>query len=733
MMRSKKTSLRIFFQVFLSASALTIFLSTCALHAQNAVKSLRLRRVAAEPRIDGLVDAVWSEADSVSDFVQFQPYHGMSPSRRTVAKLVATNDALFCLILSHDDPENVQTNTGLLDDFGGDVVSLMIDTFGDRQTAYKFAVSAGGVRADCRLLDDARNRDYSWDGVWFSAAETYAWGFAVEMRIPFRSIQYEESLHEWGLDFDRWRPVSGEDIYWNAYEQNEGQRISRFGRLIFTDVRPTAQGLGLEIYPVALMKAWRLPSSATKVDPDAGLDLFYNPSQKLTVQLTANPDFAQIEADPYEFNISRYETYYSERRPFFTEGKEVFMASGKQRNSGFYSPLELFYSRRIGRLLPDGNTVPLLFGAKAFARLDDWEYGGFVARTGETESAVGNAHRVEPAATFAAGRVKKTILGNSSIGGLTVASISQGETNAVLDLDGAFRAADWQLAWQLARSQRGNTGDMAASWGFTLTKERWAMALKGRAIGNKFDIDNVGFVPWRGLSDIVAMAGPRWYFESGTVREISTYGGFAALYEHADLYTDHMGLAGFNMQFRRNWGFELNFQYGRVRDEAVTYDGGEVSFSTWFAISPHWDASAWGGIMKSYNFNRKYAGYLDYVSLELSSRPANILRAGASVNLNGERDHERDLVEFTINTRPFLSITPVNDLNVYLYVDLTGLKSSGRVERIIGGLLFAWQFQPKSWLYIAINEFQDREQLQSRRLFVRHRAAVLKLKYLYYL
>ncbi len=126
----------------------------------------------------------------------------------------------------------------------------------------------------------------------------------------------------------------------------------------------------------------------------------YNPSPKLKFQLTANPDFAQIEADPYNFNISRYETFFDERRPFFTEGSEIFTASGKERNTGFYQPLNIFYSRRIGKVLPDGSTVPLIAGAKAFGRLNDWEYGGFAAVTGEKNYITDDTMHTEERAYF---------------------------------------------------------------------------------------------------------------------------------------------------------------------------------------------------------------------------------------------------------------------------------------------------------------------------------------------
>lgn len=205
-------------------------------------KILQLKRTCVPTAVDGAINPIWNQADSVVDFVQLQPYAGKDPSTQTVAKVFTTEEALYCLMICYDEKKNIQKNTGQLDNVDGDIVSLMLDNFGDRRTAYKFAVTASGVRSDCRLLDDARNRDYSWDGVWFAKSKVYDWGFVIEMRVPYRSIKYNENLTTWGLDFDRWIPARKEDIYWCRYEENEGQRISKFDRLEFGDFRPSAKG-----------------------------------------------------------------------------------------------------------------------------------------------------------------------------------------------------------------------------------------------------------------------------------------------------------------------------------------------------------------------------------------------------------------------------------------------------------------------------------------------------------
>lgn len=715
---------------------LTFLLLSPFLIAQQ--KTLTLRQATEHILVDGAIDDGWAKADSAADFEQQSPYHGKPPSRHTVAKVLTTDEALYCLIVCYDERENVQSMTGKLDDGNGDVVSIMLDTFNDRRTAYKFAVSAGGVRADCRLLDDARNRDYTWDGVWFASSLIYDWGFVVEMMIPYRSIQYDKQLDSWGLDFDRWRPINSEDLYWCRYEESESQRISKFGKLLLEDFRPTISAMNLEIYPVGISKATFLHDDKYKIDPDAGIDIFYNPSPKLTVQLTANPDFAQIEADPFDFNITRYESYFSERRPFFTEGNEIFTASGRQRNMGFYKPMELFYSRRIGKKLPDGSEVPLLFGTKAFGRAGEWEYGGFVAHTGEKDYALNGGSVTEPRAWFGSVRLKKQILDNSSLGVLFVGKHSKGRDDGVLDIDGAVRSSQWQLAYQLARSFKDRTGDYAGSAGFTLVTDDILFAARTRLVGVNFDVDQLSYVPWRGTGAFTTILGPRWYFEQGTIREMSIYGGGNLYYEDADLYTDRSVLLGLNLNFRSNWGLEINASTGKSKDYNTEYSSTEITGSSWFYTSAKWNANLWGGYSRTFNFRRNYEASYSWFGGQINWSALDILRIGTSIDGFIEGNPDNEIEDITYNARPYFSLTPLNDLNIYCYVDNVFLRSTDRMEQIIIGLLFSYQFMPKSWIYLAVNELRDRTAIENgsssphHRMNTRERAAVLKIKYLYY-
>lgn len=712
------------------------------IYSANESKVIYLKKTNAEIKIDGIIDAAWNQADSVSDFFQLRPYYNNPPDKKTVAKVLTTEKALYCLMICYDKRENIQEITGKLDDtgFGSDIVSIMLDTFGDRRTAYKFAVTAGGVRADCRLLDDARNRDYNWDGIWSSAAKIYDWGYVVEWEIPYKSLQYDESLTEWGLDFDRWIPSLSEDLYWCNYERNEGQRISKFGKLIFQDFKPTIKGLNLEIYPLAIAKASYLYDNKYKIDPSAGLDVFYNPSTKLTLQATVNPDFAQIEADPFSFNISRYETYYNERRPFFTQGNEIFMPSGKERNSGFYSPLELFYSRRIGKKLPDGKEVPLIFGAKTFGRLGEWEYGGFAASTAATDYTSQNGNNsVEPSAYFISGRIKKQILDNSTLGVLFVGKKTQRNIYGVLDIDGAVRTSEWQLAYQFARSIKNSEGDYAASLGFTSFSKSWVTLLRTRLIGNNFDISQIGFVPWLGTAQFTAISGPQWYFDEGYISSILLMGGLHLYYEDADLYTDRLGVAVFNMQFRDNWGYEFDFLFGKSKDSNVLYDSYEIDFSSGYNISPGWGANLYGGYAKTYNFSRDYLAFYTWLGTSISWKAMDILELGGSYNMYVEGNPNGSVEDITYNARPYFSLTPINDFNIRIYFDDVFVKSKDQNTQVILGILFSYQFLPKSWIYFVWNEIRERQDIfdlsglyKGNKFNLLDRASVFKIKYLYY-
>jgi hypothetical protein len=218
------------------------------------------------------------------------------------------------------------------------------------------------------------------------------------------------------------------------------------------------------------------------------------------------------------------------------------------------------------------------------------------------------------------------------------------------------------------------------------------------------------------------------------------YSGFSVNYEDADLFADWVGVLGFNMNFRSNCGGEISVDMGRSRDLSVEYTSWEVNLSSWFQITPRWSADFSANAGRSYNFQRNYLARYGYGQGDLEWKPASFLTVGTSLGAFIEGNPEGSIEEITYNARPYVSLTPMNDLNIRLYVDNTYLRSSQQLEQVLYGLLISYNFLPKSWVYLAVNDVEERREvlgmageIVARRLETASRAAVTKIKYLYYL
>ena len=216
------------------------------------------------------------------------------------------------------------------------------------------------------------------------------------------------------------------------------------------------------------------------------------------------------------------------------------------------------------------------------------------------------------------------------------------------------------------------------------------------------------------------------------------FGGYVN-WENEDNYTDHGLAIGYNMNFRQNWGFEINVDGGKSRDESINYDSYSINFSSWFNTSPKWSGNFWGGYSKTYNFSREYLAFYSWGGASINWNPFNIFSLGTSLNLFIEGDPDHNVEDITYNARPYFSLTPMNNLNIKMYADNVYVQSSDKLEQIIIGLLFSYNFSPKSWIYLALNEVKDRSEqydtndnLLPRKMHVVNRAGVFKIKYLYY-
>jgi hypothetical protein len=315
------------------------------------------RITGAAPKIDGdLSDAVWSEVDWSSDYLEFEPDVGTAPTQQTKMKIAYDEKNLYvafhCL---ESDKSKLEKRLGRRDDFPGDWVEFNIDSYNDDRTGFSFTASASGVKGD-EFISDNGNFDESWNPIWYLAVAEDAEGWTAEIRIPLSQLRFSaEEEQVWGIQSTRRYFANEERSTWQPLPANPPGWVSEFGELRgIKGIKPQKQ---LEIQPFVLGQYDTFEEEAGNPFRDGddfggnvGLDAKIGITNDLTLDLTVNPDFGQVDADPGAIALDGFEIFFQERRPFFVENKSVFdfRVGGGSDN--------VFFPRRIGRT-PQGVTT----------------------------------------------------------------------------------------------------------------------------------------------------------------------------------------------------------------------------------------------------------------------------------------------------------------------------------------------------------------------------------------
>lgn len=323
-----------------------------------AISGVRLTR---DLVIDGrLDDAAWTGVLPVSGFVQQSPEPGQPATQRTEARVLVDGTAIFVAMRMYDTAPDSIVGTLARRDYMGysDWAHVILDSFHDRRTAFRFTVNPSGVKRDGFISGDAEwNEDVAWDAVWSVSTRRDSLGWTAEFRIPLSQLRFATSggavETAWGIQFVRDVARRGERSMWVPIPPAEGRFVSQFGTLSGVPVREAKRRLELTPYTVA-------SASQSNTDPGnplrhaseetaaLGADFKVGLTSDLTLTGTVNPDFGQVEADPSQVNLTGAETFFAERRPFFTEGSHLFQYNMTWGDWLFASE-QLFYSRRIGR------------------------------------------------------------------------------------------------------------------------------------------------------------------------------------------------------------------------------------------------------------------------------------------------------------------------------------------------------------------------------------------------
>jgi hypothetical protein len=340
-----------------------------------------VRVVGPSPHIDGhLDDPVWATANWFSDFTQKVPVEGGVPTDRTEVAFAYDDAALYVgARLYSSRVAEIPRPVTRRDQFSNaEYFIVALDPYHDKRTGYSFSISSGGVQGDSyHPQDEEDNRDPAFNPVWEAQIQFDSLGWYVEMRIPFSQLRFNrQAVQEWGLNINRWRPGFNEDIYWVMIPLSTSGFFSHFGTLIGMDkIVPSRRA---EVIPyVASTASFSGASGAgnpfndgSTMESRAGGDIKAGLGSNLTLDATVNPDFGQVEADPAVVNLTAFETFFPEQRPFFVEGNQLLQGNGP----GYY------YSRRIGGA-PQGSATAEFVDAPSYATII-----GAAKLTGRTSS-----------------------------------------------------------------------------------------------------------------------------------------------------------------------------------------------------------------------------------------------------------------------------------------------------------------------------------------------------------
>ncbi len=382
------------------------------------------------PKIDGVLDDVsWDSAEWEGGFIESSPDENTEPSEQTKFKILYDQKYLYVAYRCFDsEPEKIEKRLSRRDGFAGDRITIVLDSYHDKRTAFSFTITAAGVKGDEFVSENGNNWDASWNPIWYGDAAIDADGWTAEMKIPLSQLKFGNSKEQlWGLQITRLFFRKDERSVWQRLPQDAPGFVSEAGELLgLIDIKPQKQ---LEIQPFTVAQLDTYPPEDGNPFRDGsdfvlngGLDAKIGITNDLTLDLTVNPDFGQVEADPAAIALDGFQIFFQEQRPFFVENKNIFDYSFENGSDN------VFYSRRIGRS-PQGSfgdgvnndefaDVPrntTMLGAAKFSgkTKNGWSVGLLESVTAQEVAAIedeaGNKREaiVEPLTNYLVGRVQK--------------------------------------------------------------------------------------------------------------------------------------------------------------------------------------------------------------------------------------------------------------------------------------------------------------------------------------
>jgi hypothetical protein len=557
----------------------------------DASKSVEAVRITTPPVIDGVVDdECWTAAALTEGLIQFQPIHGQPSPHRTVIHVGFDDEALYVAFVCYDsDPARMAAAMTRRDsDLGNDdAVAIFLDTLNDGYTATAFVTNLLGTQWDFRITDNGRESDSDWDGTWEAAATRTDDGWTAEFAIPLRTLKYRGGEgRNWGVNFGRTYPRSLEVSYW-ADAMVQELRVSQYGQLTGLDLQAPVKRI--EVIPYAMMQV----EEGRKQDSRAGLDARLRVTNMLSADVTVNPDFATVEADAEQINLSRFELFLPEKRPFFLEGAEMFRQRVRQ-----------FYSRRIGE-------IP--WGAKLTGKLLGWDLSIISARSDPAET-IGDLESAGEEATYGVVRLKSGILRSSNIGILAANREWRGDNQGSVGIDATlFFTETLGFTGQFARAH-GPRNDGALTWfvrpAFDTATSHFHVRYSNFDVGLMDNWNAVGFVQDDDRREFDTNLSHQFWFKDLAVEQIAADVNY-------NRYTSQTGLLrSWELFAELECNLASKFKFAVEReDEFERFEEDFRNYET--RVEAGYDNRAGRSADISYGFGRSYNRDLQLVSGDL--------------------------------------------------------------------------------------------------------------------
>jgi hypothetical protein len=559
------------------------------------VKIATAIRVNSEPpRIDGVLDdEVWQQTPIHEGFLQSDPNEGEKATERTAFQIVYDDEAIYFGILCHDkEPGQIVSRLTRRDGrIEADWVSISLDPHYDRQTGYWFGVYASGSVTDGTFSDD-RMRDDTWDGVWEVETSFHDQGWSAEYRIPYYVLRFSpKEEYVWGMNIERNICRKKEWDQWMLNRKGEPGLVSKFGRL--EGIRGIQPPIHLEFVPYAMGRT--IVDDETDYFGGMGADIRYGITSGVSLNATINPDFGQVEADPARLNLTAFEDFFPERRPFFVEGASLF------RNWDY----GLFHSRRIGKRpgyfpIPEdaeeveaSKETTILGAAKLTGKTESKTAFGFIEAVTAPEYAtiehevngetVREEHLLEPLTNYFVGRMQQDVLSGTSKVGLMTTAVHRRDAESAyvgaVDWDLKFNKDTYNFTGTLVGSRAGESDDRKSGYISHVEFDKrggWLEVESGvAAISPGLNVNDLGFVRRNDLIRSWVRTGLYHNTPLGPFRSFDVSGSGQLAWNYDGLRLEN----GFDVsswgELKSYWGVHIHFgrNFAAMNDDDVLRDG----------------------------------------------------------------------------------------------------------------------------------------------------------------